>query len=196
MSFLSVLGKIGAGIAAPFTGGLSALAIPAIDAIGAATSGAAKGSADQRLRENQGQLSQQQLALLGSRDQFLGDQQSAQFQQSEQDRQRKAAMLSALLKGTQDQTITPGNPAIAARMPQVQGGMRPSNLTGNADILMQLLGQAPIQAPQYQAPPPFKLDEAGLAEKIFGGVGLGSSLLGAVGRFNKPKTVMTEQEIH
>jgi hypothetical protein len=40
MGFLSTLAKIGLGVAAPFTGGLSALAIPAVDAIGNAVGGA------------------------------------------------------------------------------------------------------------------------------------------------------------
>ena len=180
-SILGAIGKVGATVAAPFTGGLSTLAIPAIDAIGQVTSGAAKGSANQRLQENQGLLGQQSLALQGARDQFSGGMQGAQFQQSEQDRQRKAAMLMALLQGTKDQSITPGNPLIANRMPQVSGGARPSNLTGHADMLMQLLGAGPIQAPTYQTPPQFKLDKAGLGENILGGVGLGSSILGALG---------------
>jgi hypothetical protein len=48
MSFFSVLGKIGAGVAAPFTGGASLGAIPLIDAIGAGASGAAKSMASNR----------------------------------------------------------------------------------------------------------------------------------------------------
>jgi hypothetical protein len=197
MSFLSGLGKIlsiaGPIAAAPFTGGSSLLGLMGagagtaaaigggVGALGGVLSGASKGSADQRLQENQGILSQQGLNLQGARDQYNAGLSGAQFQQQEQDRQRKAAILSALLKGTQDQTITPGNPMIASRMPQVSGGARPSNLTGNAAALLQLLAGGPIQAPQYQAPGAMPIKNAGLGEKILGGAGLGTSILGALG---------------
>jgi len=48
MSFLSILGKLGAGVAAPFTGGASLGAIPLIDALGAGASNAAKSMAQNR----------------------------------------------------------------------------------------------------------------------------------------------------
>lgn len=46
--FLGTLGKIGAGIAAPFTGGASLAAIPAIDALSRGTGAAAEGMAHNR----------------------------------------------------------------------------------------------------------------------------------------------------
>lgn len=48
MSFLSILGKLGAGVAAPFTGGASLGAIPLIDALGKGASSAAQGMASNR----------------------------------------------------------------------------------------------------------------------------------------------------
>lgn len=48
MAFWDLLGKIGAGVAAPFTGGASLAAIPMIDALGAGASGAAKSMASNR----------------------------------------------------------------------------------------------------------------------------------------------------
>lgn len=204
MSLLGTLGKVlsiaGPIAAAPFTGGGSLLGLMGAGAgtaaaigggigaagsmlgnVGSVASGAAKGSADQRLREQQGLLGQQSLALQGARDQFGTGMDAAKFQQSEQDRQRKAAILAALLNGTQDQQITPGNPNIASRMPTVTGGARPSNLTNNKDLLLSLLSAPAVQAPSYQAPPTFALPQAGAGEKILGGVGLGTSLLGAIG---------------
>lgn len=68
MSFWSALGKIGAGIAAPFTGGASLAAIPAIDAIGKAAGGAAgamannRGAAGAMKLDEQAQFEQQLLA--------------------------------------------------------------------------------------------------------------------------------------
>lgn len=128
--------------------------------LGQVTSGAAKGSADQRLAE----------AYIGQR--------GAEFNREGQDRQIKQAILMQLLNNTQDFSATPGNPAIAARMGQVSGGARPSNLTTNREALMSLLG-----APQIQAP----TSEAGALESILGGVGLGSNILGAIGKLRQPK---------
>jgi hypothetical protein len=56
-----LLGKIGAVAAAPFTGGASLAAVPAIGAVGSVLGGAAQGSANQRMGENQQALLQAQL---------------------------------------------------------------------------------------------------------------------------------------
>jgi hypothetical protein len=189
-------GTAGALGAAAGVGGKIAGAIgnnsKAIGDIGAVASGAAKGSADQRLREADPLLREQQLLQQGARDQFSAGLQGADFDRAGQDRQRKQQILMSLLNNTQDQSITPGNPAIAGRMPQVTGGARPSNLTGNREALMALLQAPQIQAPQYQAPAPFSLPKAGFGEKALGGVGLGGSILGALGpllgSLGKPQT--------
>jgi hypothetical protein len=201
MGFWSTLGKIAlpvAGIAAaPFTGGASLLgtlgsiggnvakginaALPVAGAIGSVASGAAKGGADQRLREQSGLLSEANIRRAQASDQYEAGLSSAKFDREGQDRAKKQQILMTLLGNTKDQSITPGNPAIAGRMPTVTGGARPSNLTGNSEALMQLLGQPQSQAPTYQAPPSFALPQAGAGEKILGGVGLGSSLLSALG---------------
>lgn len=204
MSFLSGLGKVlsiaGPIAAAPFTGGTSLLGLmgagagtaagigaglgaagKVLSSVGPVASGAAKGSADQRIKEQQGLLQAQQLKQQQARDSFNAGMAGANFQREGQDRERKAAILMQLLNNTQDQTTTPGNPAIAARMPTVTGGARPSNLTANREALMALLQAPQIQAPQYQAPAPFELPKAGIGEKVLGGVGLGGSILGALG---------------
>lgn len=208
MGFLSALGsigKIGAGIAAPFTGGLSALAIPAIDAIGAigkTASGAAKGSADQRANDAQMQALFHQLALQsardqanfsqqGARDQYASQLQGAQFGANEQQRGTKNQILAQLLGGVQDATMT-GMPSRIPKM-EIQGGLRPSALGGNREALMALLQQPTMQAPTftpgagYQAPPTPQAPTAGIGEKVLGGVGLGGSILGALGGLLKPK---------
>lgn len=84
MGILSTLGKIGAGIAAPFTGGASLAAIPAIDAIGGVLGKQQGGAATGR----------QQEALIGqSQDRnaidLYGTQQSAQDKAAQLDLQRK-----------------------------------------------------------------------------------------------------------
>jgi hypothetical protein len=217
MGLLSALGKIASVaapiVAAPFTGGASLTTLPGIlsagasaaGAIGNIASGAAKGSADQRMAENNQALNFAQLGQQGARDKFSADlaganaqfgsgMQGAQFARDGQSREQRQAILSSLLGGMQDVSLTPGNPKIAAAMGQRLGGARPSALTGNKDILQALLGQAQIQAPEYQAPTPYQgvalpeMDDAGLLEKIGGGVGLGGSLLGALGALaNKPQ---------
>jgi hypothetical protein len=152
--------------------------------IGRVTSGAAQGSANQRTSDADMLLRQGLLDQQRSNDAYTNQLKSAQFDREEQDRQRKAAILAALLQGTQDQSITPGNPAIAGRMPTVTGGARPSNLTGGgrAEALVNMLGQAGPSAPTYQPPADLNLPNAGLLEKLLGGVGVGSSILGALGK--------------
>src|SRR3990167_8949686 len=159
-----------------------------LGALGGVTSGAAKGSADQRLAEALQMLGYGNQQLQGARDQFGAGLQGAQFNREGQDRTRKSEMLMALLSGMQDLKLTPGNPKIAAAMGNVAGGARPSALTGNRDALMALLAQPQTQAPTYQKPTLPEMPKAGAMENILGGVGLGSNILGALGGlFNKPK---------
>lgn len=170
----------GAGAAGGILGAIGRFGGPLAN-LGSVLSGAAAGSQNQRQQESQGQLSEQSLALQGARDQFSGGLQSAQFQREGQDRERRQHVLMSLLNNTQDSNITPGNPAIAARMPTMTGGARPSNLTTNRESLMALLGQPQVQGPSYQAPPRLQLPRAGAGENILGGLGLGASILGALG---------------
>jgi hypothetical protein len=66
MGFFSVLGKIGAGIAAPFTGGASLAAIPMIDAIGSGLGAASQSMTDNR--SNQGNIEVQKIGLQQGQD--------------------------------------------------------------------------------------------------------------------------------
>lgn len=70
MSFLSILGKVGAGIAAPFTGGASLAAIPAIDAIGSALGAGSKASASNRGTALDAAMEQEKLRQQQMRDYF------------------------------------------------------------------------------------------------------------------------------
>lgn len=162
--------------AAPFTGGTSLLAtlgkgaLAAAPAIGSALSGAAKGSADQRIAEQPGMVSTQLANLQGS-----------QFQASERDAAMRRAMLASLLGGVQDASI--GRPA-GSTIPtfNVQGGLRPSALS-NRDALIAQLGSAPIQGPA-----PLELPKAGGVEKGLGWAGIAGNILGALGgAFGQPQ---------
>jgi hypothetical protein len=188
MSFWGGLGKVlsvAAPIAAaPFTGGGSLAMLPAIlGGVGQIAAGASKGSADQRLAEQGGQLQQQALRQQQARDTFDSGLRGAQFQSDQQDRGRKAAMLQAMMGNMEDVKIGGMNPRIAERTPQISGGLRPSAITGGGgrEALMALLAQQGPQAPEYQAAPGMQLPGQGMGEKVLGGIGLGSSIFGALG---------------
>jgi hypothetical protein len=112
--------------------------------VGRVASGAAQGSAEQRVNEADARVRADQLT-------------------------RRSQLLAALLGGLQDARVTSGNPNIRARTPQVSGGFRPSAMLGDGrrEALMQILSR-PVEFP-----------EAGAAERILGGVGIGAGLLGA-----------------
>lgn len=174
-----------------------------IGAVGPVLSGAAQGSAGQRMDEGQlglgyanaqGQQARDRFSsdLAGANAQFGAGMQGAQFNREGQDRERKNALLSSLLGGLQDFQATPGNPAIAAKMGTSTGGLRPSALTGNKEALMALLAQPQTAAPDYMAPSPYvapalpQMPQAGMGEKVLGGIGLGGSILGALGQWRNP----------
>jgi len=151
--------------------------------LGSVFGSASRGSENSRLSQDEINLRNQALRQQGARDRFSAGTESARFAREAEDRKRKAAVLSQLLNNTTDQQITPGNPNIAARMPTVTGGARPSNLTGgNREALLALLAAEEPQAPRYQAPPNREFAEAGGLEKTLGGLGLGSSVLGVLGK--------------
>lgn len=182
MGFLGVLGNIGKGLLGLGGGGNpDKIADSILSKLGAVSSGAAAGSANQRMGETDALLRQQQLLQQGARDQFSAGLQGAQFNREGQDRERRQAILMQLLTNTKDANIAPGNPAIAARMGASTGGARPSNLTMNPELLMALLQQSQVAAPTFTPPAPFQIPKQGMGEKILGGVGLGSSILGALG---------------
>lgn len=189
MGLLSMLGKVGAGIAAPFTGGASLAFLPAIDAIGGALSGAAKGSADQRIAEAPALIGAQNSNLAGARDAFSAGLSGQQFNASEQDRALRRQILASLLGGVGDVSIS--RPA-GSTIPTfgISGGLRPSAL-GNKEALMASMNQPTMTAPTYQGPKPLDLPQAGMLEKVLGGVGMGAGILGALGRARKPTSYGT-----
>jgi hypothetical protein len=159
MGFLSTLGKIGKGALGLVPGGGAVgTALDAIGAIGGVASGAAKGSADQRTNEAPAQIGAYNANL-----------------NAQQLQDRRAAMASLLGGGLQDAQI--GRPE-GSTIPTfgITGGLRPSAM--NQQALLAQLGKqvAPLEMPK-----------AGLGEKILGGVGLGGSILGALGGIAKKK---------
>lgn len=154
MSFLSALGKIGKGAIGLLPGG--GAVTTALDAIGGIASGAASGSAQQRVQEAPSQVNAYTANLQG---QQLAD--------------KRAALSSLLGGGLQDvQFQMPEGSTI----PQFgyTGGLRPS-----------AMNQSALLAHLSQATPTLALPKAGLGEKILGGVGLGANVLGALGQIAK-----------
>lgn len=84
MGILSSLGKLAAGVAAPFTGGASLAAIPAIDAVGGVLGKQQQGAASGRVAEAQLGQGQDRNAI-----DLYGTQQGAQDRAAQLDLQRK-----------------------------------------------------------------------------------------------------------
>jgi len=172
--FLSTLGRV-------FTRGNDVL--DTIGRVGGVLSGAARGSADQRMDEADRLLRMQQLQQALAGDRYAAEQRGAEFTATERERRQRNALKAAMLAGAQDAVITPGNPAIAARMPTITGGLRPSMLSQDRrDMLIQLLERPEVAPATYQPPPTVELPTQGPAERILGGIGIGASVLGAVPR--------------
>lgn len=218
MGFWSTLGRIGAGIgagvAAPLTGGASLMALPtilggaagALGSIGNVASGAAQGSANQRGSDAQLQALYQQLAMQAARDQanfgqqgardaFQSQLDAAKFGATEQQRGAKNQILAQLLGNAQDINISGLPERFAGKVPTITGGLRPSALGGNREALMAALTQKGPEMPTftpgapYEPPAALTPPRAGTGEKVLGGIGLGSSLLGALGGlFNRPQS--------
>lgn len=157
MGFLSALGSIGKAALGFVPGGNIANGIiDGIGAVGGVAGAAAKGSADQRIAETPGQVGAYRANLEGMQ---LQD--------------KRAALASLLGGGLQDTQIQMPQ---GSTIPQfnITGGLRPSAM--NQSALLAQLGQK-ID--------PLELPKAGLGEKILGGVGLGGSLLGALGKIGQ-----------
>lgn len=84
MSFWSLLGKIGAGVAAPFTGGASLAAIPAIDSLSSVLGKQEQGAATGRQSQAELQQGQDRNAVS-----LYGTQQGAQNSAAQTDLERK-----------------------------------------------------------------------------------------------------------
>lgn len=84
MGFFSALGKIGAGIAAPFTGGASLALIPAIDAASSILGKQQQGAAQGKITQAQLNQGQDRNAI-----DLYNSQQGAQFRAGDQDLDRK-----------------------------------------------------------------------------------------------------------
>ncbi len=122
----------------------------AIGDLGKIFGGAASGSAAQRVAEAPVALNADQVAL-------------------------RRQMLASLLGGVQDASVKSPNPTVAARTPEVTGGLRPSAMLGAGGMG----GDGRREALVGQLNQPIDVGQkAGTAEKVMGTAGLLGSLLG------------------
>lgn len=177
MGFWGTLGKIGAGIAAPFTGGASLAAIPAIDAIGAGLGAFSQGQAQNRGAKFQGQMDLEQLLM--ARDQQGFNNAIAREQEGRagsSDALRKLFATGHLLNPGARPQLSPYS--VAPR--QASDAERTGASALQAEVLARLQGGNPIA--QFQQRPLSvdpKLLNAGVLERIFGAAAPVLTALGA-----------------
>lgn len=177
--WLKSIGKIGAGIAAPFTGGASLAAIPAIDAIGAGAGAASQASASNRgtkaelLLDQNRDLEQQLLAR-------EADKRAAQRQ-----------AYAAAMMGERGQSWSPlSRPA---GVPGSYNGLTDASRGVSSELFNQAMArmkapdmQAQSGVPAYrnlaQDPEFLKTMKPGFWEKFGGILGAGASAYGAASR--------------
>ncbi len=132
--------------------------------LGGVAAGAAQGSASGRRADSEAMIGAQKA---NNETQVLND---------------RRTLLSGLLGGLQDASISRPEGSTIPTF-GITGGLRPSAIS-NKEALMQQLGQ------QIK---PLDMPTAGVGEKILGGVGLGGSLLGALGNIAKKPAASYQQ---
>lgn len=175
MGLFSTLGKLGAGIAAPFTGGASLALLPAIDAVGGVLGGGASAAAGGRRDDA---MLQAQMNQGNNRAQL----DAAQFNLTAPD-QRMQQLLRAEFLGKMRNAPSTGD----ARIDKFSGGgLRPELLQGEssmqgADAMKRQALQALLSGSDRVTPQMSTLPKSGLMEKIGAGAGLLGGVLGALG---------------
>jgi hypothetical protein len=194
LSTLGNIGKIGAVVAAPFTGGASLAALPVLSGIGQIAGGAAAGAQSDRAlagqqtaQENQANLNQFTAAQNAQNQTGQLDLQRKMFSEQARGGRGKQALIGDLLANMQDVNISvPG-----VQNATVTGGMRPSALSAGGrqagselhkQALMALMNGDEFKGGEIMTPPEVKqAPEKGGMEKGLDWLGLIGSLAGAFG---------------
>lgn len=169
MSFWSGLLKVGAGVAAPFTGGASLAAVPMIDAIGAGVNGATQAAAANR----------------GTKLQATMD---ADMMRMRADEQNRAAMGDATKKLAQAAYIGRGGASFTPTTPYsysfAPSGASDAQKQGAALMEQEMLKRMknPVGVSDYD-----KAGKMGFWEKLGNVVGPAASMFGAAMGGNKSK---------
>lgn len=190
MSLWSTLAKVGLGIAAPFTGGATLAGIPAIDAIGAVSSGVAGGRAQGRQQETDNLL-RESLAQNGR---YRNQLDAAQLNLQAPGMRAQQSVKGDILANAQPfqwtgQTKMSGNIPV----PQSTGGLSPSLFSDNTRELGRMLSEGARQGQgtnggQVIAPPPdvAEMPQGNAADSILSLVGQIAPFLSLIGSYNKP----------
>lgn len=202
MGFWSVLGKIGAGVAAPFTGGASLAAIPVINALedsGQTANAIEQGRTQGRLAQNQVNSGYDQNRLRAA--QLLNDAILAQnnFALSAPGKELGNSVQGDIAANVQPVSINGPVVHTHGQIPQITGGLSPSLLSSNTrqlganvsrDMLLRnmhgadnlnLAGNVPTITP----PPSANGLDSTLNGIALGG-GLTGSILDFVNKFRRP----------
>lgn len=175
MGLLSMLGKLGAGIAAPFTGGASLAVIPALDAVGNVLGSGASSAAAGRRGDAE---TQAYMNAANNRAQM----DAASFNRDTEGQLMRRALMARMLGDTK--------PVSDPRGARFQTRTMSPEFT---DMLSRYGGQADrsVGSGDYKVTPMLStLPKAGLLEKIGGVAGMAGGILGALqeaGRMAQPK---------
>lgn len=190
MSILSVLGKIGAGIAAPFTGGASLAALPIIEGIGSALGSGAASSKANRLGEADMQA---RMDALNNRAMVDAAQHNLTAGSTRLGQVQRADVASSM----KDAPLT-GD----ARIDKFSGGgLRPSAFGQDsrtaADVQKRQALAALMSGSDQITPKVSGIPDAGLLEKIGGIAGIvggGAGIARGIGQIAQMRPVMYGQD--
>ncbi len=172
MGFLGTLGKIGAGIAAPFTGGASLAAIPLIDAAGKIASSVSAGRAAGRQSEAEANNQYDLLRLAAARLNLEAPGQRAQN-----------SVRGDVLAHAQPASISGPIVGTHGQVPQISGGLSPALFSQNTKQLGGQMSREALLA-QMQGPAftPQAAPHSSALDGILNGIGTAGLVTGALGQ--------------
>lgn len=168
MGFWSSLAKVGAVVAAPFTGGASLAALPLISAAGSALGGMADASAQNR----------------GEADRFNQNQDALRLRMEQEKRESqnnayRNALRGALAKNMQDASFDRSQLSSSIPVIKLGGSARPSAIGGDGREAGNVMNrQAMLELMNPSTPKLSEQKQAGFWEKLAGPLSLGMTAYG------------------
>lgn len=177
MSIWGTLGKIGLGIAAPFTGGASLAGIPLIDGISRVAGGISAGRGAGRQAEGQANNSYDMDRL-----------NMANFNLNAPGHRASNSVRGDMLAGLQPMTVNGPITGTHGNIPQISGGISPALLSQNSRQLGQSMSRDALLS-QMQGPmQPTAQPQSSWMDTLLNGVGYAGAAAGAISQgLNQPK---------